>query len=278
MNRYFGLALASVVSLGIGGLGAASAADMAVKAPVYKAPPPVAVFGWNGWYAGVNGGYAWGNSTGNLNAFSTTPAIDNFGPAVAGGGTPSFLGAKHEGGFGGAQVGYNWLWTNWLLGAEADIQGAGIGQTSTVVFPGGGGIVPSVSTGRDHLNWFGTVRGRAGFVANSVLFYGTGGFAYGGVNTSVTNVFTPGTAGTFAGSSSGTRVGWAAGAGVEWGFAPNWSVKGEYLHVDLGSSNTTILDPVNFPGAFATYRFHHDLDTVRVGVNYHFAGPVVAKY
>jgi outer membrane immunogenic protein len=278
MNRYVGWALASVVSLGIGGLGAASAADMAVKAPVYKAPP-LAVYGWTGWYVGVNGGYAWDNSTGNLNAFSTTPAVNNFGPAVAAGGTPSFLGAKHEGGFGGAQVGYNWLTNNsWLLGAEADIQGASIGQTSTIVFPGGGGIVPSVSTGRDHLDWFGTVRGRLGFVTNSVLFYGTGGFAYGGVRTSVTNLFTPATSGTFTGSSSDTRVGWAAGAGVEWGFAPNWSVKGEYLHVDLGSSNTTIFDPVNFPGAFATYRFHHELDTVRVGVNYHFPGPVVAKY
>lgn len=278
MNKYLGWALASVVSLGIGGLGAASAADMAVKAPMYKAPPPVAVYSWNGWYVGVNGGYAWDNSTGNLNAFSTTPPGDNFGPAVAAGGTPSFLGAKHEGGFGGAQVGYNWQMTNWLLGAEADIQGADIGRTSTIVFPGGGGIVPSVSTGRDHLDWFGTVRGRVGFVASTVLFYGTGGFAYGGVRSSVTNVFTPGTAGTFAGSSSDTRFGWVAGAGVEWGFAPNWSVKGEYLHIDLGSSNTTMFDPVNFPGAFATYRFHHELDTVRVGVNYHFAGPVVAKY
>jgi outer membrane immunogenic protein len=274
MNKYLGLVLASVVSLGFGGLGAASAADMAVKAPP---PPPVPVYSWTGWYVGVNGGYAWGDSTGNLNAFSTTPG-GNFGPAVAAGGTPTFLGAKHEGGFGGAQVGYNWQMTNWLLGAEADIQGAGIGQTSTIVFPGGGGTVPSVSTGRDHLDWFGTVRGRVGFVASSVLFYGTGGFAYGGVHSSVTNVFTPGAAGTFAGSSSDTRFGWAAGAGVEWGFAPNWSVKGEYLHVDLGSSNTTMFDPVNFPTAFATYRFHHELDTVRVGVNYHFYGPVVAKY
>jgi outer membrane immunogenic protein len=41
-----------------------------------------------------------------------------------------------------------------------------------------------------------------------------------------------------------------------------------------------MFDPVNFPGAFATYRFNHVLDTARVGVNYHFnvAAPVVAKY
>jgi hypothetical protein len=32
---------------------------------------------------------------------------------------------------------------------------------------------------------------------------------------------------------------------VEWAFAPHWSVKGEYIQVDLGSSNTTIFDPAN---------------------------------
>jgi outer membrane immunogenic protein len=275
MRRCVGWALASIVSLGFSGLGGAMAADMAVKARPMAAP--VAVYNWTGWYVGVNGGYAWDDSTGNLNAF-TTAAGSDFTAAVAAGGTPRFLGAKHEGGFGGAQVGYNWQMSNWLFGLEADIQGADIGKTSTTVFLGGGGIAPSVSTGRDHLDWFGTVRGRVGVTANNVLFYGTGGLAYGGVQTSITNVFTPGTAGTFAGSSSDTRFGWAAGAGVEWGFAPNWSVKGEYLHIDLGSSNVTMLDPVHFPLASATYRFHHELETVRVGVNYRFGGPLVARY
>jgi outer membrane immunogenic protein len=169
--------------------------------------------------------------------------------------------------------------SNWLLGVEADIQGADIGRTSTVAFPGGGGLVPSVSTGRDHIDWFGTLRGRAGVTAGPALFYATGGLAYGGVRTSVTNVFTPVTSGNFAGSDSSTRVGWAAGAGVEWGFAPNWTVRGEYLHVDLGRSNVTMFDPVNFPTDSATYRFNHVVDAVRVGVNYRF-GPtaVVAKY
>jgi outer membrane immunogenic protein len=272
MRNRIGKTLAFSVTIGIAGLGSASAADLPIKA----APMAVAVYSWGGWYAGVNAGYAWNNSSGNLVSFSTAPPAIDFTAAVTAGGTPSFLGAKHEGGFGGAQVGYNWQMTKWLFGLEADIQGADIGQTSTVTFPGGGGIVPSASTGRDHLNWFGTVRGRIGITANKVLVYGTGGLAFGGTSTSVTNVFTPGTAGTFAGNSSNTSFGWAAGVGLEWGFAPKWSLKGEYLHVDLGSSNTTMLDPVNFPGAFATYRFNHTLDTVRAGVNYHFAGPVVA--
>ena len=272
MKRHLGWGVAVAVS--IGSFASAMAADMPVKA--VKAPPaPPCV--WCGWYVGANGGWAWNDSTGGLTAFSTTGGND-FTPVVAAGGTPSFLGAKHEGGFGGGQFGYNWQVTNWLFGFEADIQGADIGKTSTVVFPGGGGFSPSVSTGRDHIDWFGTVRGRVGVTLNNVLLYGTGGLAYGGVNSTATNVFTPATSGTFSGSSGDTRFGWAAGAGVEWLFAPNWSVKGEYLHVDLGSSNTTVLDPVNFPGAFATYHFHHEFESARVGVNYHFGGPVVAKY
>jgi outer membrane immunogenic protein len=277
MRRHFGLGFAPIAFLIFGGLGAASAADL----PMYKKAPPspvVAVYNWTGWYAGVNGGYSWDNSTGSLVAFTTAPAAASFAPAVAAGGTPSFLGAKHEGGFGGGQVGYNWQQSYWLVGLEADIQGASIGGTSTIGFPGGGGIVPSVSTGRDHVDWFGTFRGRAGVTYNSFLFYGTGGLAYGGVRSSVTNIFTPGTAGTFAGSASNTIAGWVAGAGVEWGFAPNWTVKAEYLHIDLGHSNVTMADPVNFPISFATYRFHHELDTVRVGVNYRFGGPIVARY
>jgi outer membrane immunogenic protein len=113
---------------------------------------------------------------------------------------------------------------------------------------------------------------------NSFLFCRTGGLAYGGVRSSATNIFTPGTAGTFAGRASNTLAGWVAGAGVEWGFAPNWTVKGEYLHIDLGHSNVTMAHPVHFPISFAAFRFHHELYTVRVGVNYRFGGPIVARY
>jgi outer membrane immunogenic protein len=276
MRRHLGWALVSVVSLGLSGFGGASAADMAVKARPIAVDPG---YNWSGWYVGVNGGYAWDNSSGRLDSFTVgPPAGADFGPAVANGAVPRNLGAKHEGAFGGAQVGYNWQTSNWVFGVETDIQGADIGRTATILFPGGGGSSPTTTTSRDHLDWFGTFRGRIGVAANNVLFYGTGGLAYGGVHSSVSIIANPTTGGVFVGSNSDTRVGWAAGAGVEWGFAPNWTVKGEYLHIDLGRSNVTINDPIQFPLAFATYRFHHELDTVRVGVNYRWGGPVVARY
>jgi len=73
------------------------------------------------------------------------------------------------------------------------------------------------------------VRGRGGYAFNNVLFYGTLGLAFGELR-----------AATFGMSESHTNVGWTAGVGAEYGFAPNWSAKIEYLYVDLANSNFVI--------------------------------------
>jgi outer membrane immunogenic protein len=259
-----------LISAGVGGAALAADVDMRTNADMAVKTQRAPMSSWTGLYGGVNAGAAFGNTTGTLSTFTTAPAGSDFTPAVTAGGTPRNLGAKHDGGFGGAQIGYNWQSDNFVVGVETDIQGADIGNPSTTTFAGGGGILPSVSTGRDHINWFGTLRARAGVSVDQVLLYGTAGLAYGGVQSSATNFFTPVAAGVFSGTTSDTRVGWAAGAGVEWGFVPGWSVKGEYLHVDLGSSNVTIVDRVHFPNASATYRFNHALDTIRIGLNHQF--------
>ena len=77
--------------------------------------------------------------------------------------------------------------------------------------------------------WLATVRGRAGWAWDRVLFYGTGGAAFG-------NVQAGGIGGPF---DSATQTGWTAGAGVEWAFLPNWTAKVEYLYVDLGNLGCT---------------------------------------
>ena len=71
---------------------------------------------------------------------------------------------------------------------------------------------------------------------------------------------------------SKTHAGWAAGVGFEYAFAPNWSGKIEYLHMDFGSTSTR-----NLEGDLI--RFRNEADTVKIGFNYRFGGPVVvAKY
>ena len=267
MNKV--LLAASILAIGVSG---ASAADLPARTYT-KAPVLEAAYNWSGWYAGGNAGYSFSDTTGSLAAFSA-----GFAVPVAGGAAPQFLNTRHEGGFGGGQAGYNWQMGRWLVGLEADIDAADIGRTSLVSFPGGAGLDPTSSTGRDHIDWFGTFRGRFGVTANNVLFYGTAGLAFGGTHTSATIVDLLSVRnGNFIGSTSDTRVGWAAGAGIEWGLARNWTLKAEYLHVDLGNTNVTLSDP-NFPGNTAVYRFNHQFDTVRLGANYLFGGPVVAKY
>ena len=143
------------------------------------------------------------------------------------------------------------------------------------------------------VDYLGTVRGRLGYlVTPTLLIYGDGGFAYGGVHEGVdiASTFPPSGLGLSPafGSFTKTRPGWTAGGGLEWLFSPNWSVKAEYLYYDLGR--------ITFGGggltlATAGATFFTDLPVastrfnghiVRVGLNYHFnwwgAGPVVAKY
>ncbi|MFT4116477.1 outer membrane protein [Bradyrhizobium sp.] len=249
------------------------AADLAAR-PYTKAPPaPIAtVYNWTGFYGGLNGGYGWGSSTGNLVGNSGGIAIP---AAIAGGTIPTALGVRPEGWLGGAQIGYNWQYNQVVFGLEADIQGAGIKQSVGISRAAVVGLLPTFSTGSSELDWFGTVRGRIGYAWNTVLLYATGGLAYGGVSDSASSATVPPPPAGF-GSNGATRVGWTAGAGVEWAFTPNWTLKGEYLHVDLGSSNTTVV----FPADFLVYRFQHQYDMVRIGVNYKFTtgGAVVAKY
>jgi outer membrane immunogenic protein len=93
------------------------------------------------------------------------------------------------------------------------------------------------------------VRGRAGYAVNNLLFYGTGGLAFGELRGE-----------TFGLSETHTNAGWTAGLGAEFGFAPGWSAKVEYLYVDLSSSNFSIT------GLSHNYQF----GVLRAGVNYHF--------
>jgi outer membrane immunogenic protein len=114
------------------------------------------------------------------------------------------------------------------------------------------------------------------------LLYGTGGLAYGHVASTTLNSFTS-TTDAYAASISTTRAGWTAGAGAEWMFAPNWSAKAEYLYIDLGTISytvpctTAVCTGLAPPPSYQTDLRVRD-NIVRVGVNYHFGGPIVAKY
>ena len=222
----------------------ALAADMPVKAP-YAAP----VFNWTGFYVGGNGGYGWNDRDPSVGI------INNLG-ATAG----PFPGVSAHGGFGGAQLGYNWQASSWVVGWEADIQAADISASSTSTV-GANNLFQKKS-----VDYFGTVRGRLGYAFGQLLVYGTGGFAYGGVhNQDIVN-------GVANANSSQTKTGYAAGGGFEWALNQVWSAKLEYQHIDLGHT-TGLSAPVIPPNGVTIFvsPLNNRFDTVRIGLNYKFA-------
>jgi outer membrane immunogenic protein len=180
---------------------------------------------------------------------------------------------------GGGQIGYNWqIAPSFLFGLEADIQGSGYKGSSTVS-PTPIGFAPFNTTVEQHSDWFGTFRGRAGFLATpGLLIYGTGGLAYGQTEASLSTFGSafgsvgacPANFSCAAAGASSTRAGWTAGGGLEWMFAPHWTLRGEYLYVDLGSQSVTAVTPVFAPPVSftASTPFHENIG--RAAINYKF--------
>ena len=289
-------------------LALAASSALAADLPSYKAPPPPPPPPppmWTGFYVGLNAGYTWSSS--NNVVVSSFPLIVpggaiNVAFANAITGLSNLNASTNNNGFiGGGQVGYNWQFASaFVAGVEADIQGiAGSNNgfsSAGVIALGNGQSVGSIATVSRSLDYIGTVRGRLGWLFTpTLLVYGTGGLAYGGVtsNTSIFQALIPNSITTpfwgGAGAFSDTRVGWTAGGGVEWMFWPNWSAKVEYLYYDLGNVTYSVSPLVTVAGALNPFTFNavqaqsrFDGHIVRAGLNYHFnwgaPAPVYAKY
>jgi outer membrane immunogenic protein len=168
---------------------------------------------------------------------------------------------------GGGQLGWNWRFGNVVAGVESDIQASAMRDTACV-FACVNAFFVSDGVVEQKLAWFGTTRGRLGYVVgdSGALYYVTGGLAYGKTETSITHVqgtvFPP-----FSLTASQTRTGWTLGGGVEvpvWG---NWRVKAEYLYIDLGSQSFAFI-PQPFSNVGVTTAYHENI--FRVGANYAF--------
>jgi outer membrane immunogenic protein len=251
MKRSKLIVAATVAVSAIMGISAASAADLPVKAP---APIAVAPYSFSGFYGGVNAGYSVGASP------STVVSTDGISPIPFQ--NDAFKISPH-GAVGGAQLGYNWQPSNWLFGLEADIQGSGQTDTVCLIYCRPGVVGYTIG---QKLPWFGTLRGRLGYVVDQTLFYATGGLAFGRVET---NGVVVNSLPAFTGSVSGVRTGWTVGGGIETSLGGNWTGKIEYLHTDLGSQSLTVSD--NFADINTLNTTIRD-NVVRVGVNYRVGG------
>ena len=210
-------------------------------APPATAPPPFN--NWAGPFAGVAGGFAWGRSN------QTDRGSPLFGGGGEGIGDGSF---SVNGGLIGGGGGYNLQFAQWVFGLETDYSWADINGSSS----GCGAFVShTCSTQLDSL---GTFRGRIGYALGpqgTWLVYATGGLAYGELKGSDL---------LFNTSGSKFRAGWTVGAGIETALAQHWTLKGEWLYVDLG--HAVLFDAA--PGIPETASF--TANVFRVGLNYKF--------
>lgn len=226
----------------------ALAADLPSRtmAPVFAAPAPI--FTWTGFYVGANAGYGFGQGKASDIALNGTPFPSRNG---------SF---DTDGAIGGGQIGYNYQIGSIVLGLEADLQASGV-KGSYVDDPLAAPASASHINGK--LEYFGTVRARAGYAVGNALFYATGGFAYGSTKASITNFINQASPVI---SSRANAMGYALGGGVEYALTRNWTVKAEYLYLDLGKKGISFAQsPV-----VATAKDSSTTNVVRLGVNYKF--------
>ncbi|HSR09567.1 MAG TPA: outer membrane beta-barrel protein [Bryobacteraceae bacterium] len=254
--------LSAVVAISaILGIGAASAADLPMKAVPYAAPVPV--FSWTGCYVGVHAGAG---------------AMRN---SVAGGSLMA-VGSNYtgNGGLAGGQLGCNYQDSNWVFGIEGEGYWSGMKTNYTDLNSAGFGETYNAKNKNDF-----SIAARAGIAFDRTLVYGKAGWVWGQFDFLSTDNCC--SIGSFSSSSaSGTLDGLLLGVGIEHAFINNWTVKLEYNYLNFGSKAVAFTSCST--GSGPTTCFADGTGTVRaekqifkIGANYLFnmgSAPLVAKY
>ena len=275
--------------------GAAFAADLPIIEEVPEVVPVAPADDWSGFYIGGHVGYA----SADFDFADPSVSINGLGPLI---GTPGLiLGVPLErefegdGFLGGAHAGVDAQFGSLVVGVLGDISWTDLeGEfRSTASFLGG--LLTTEEGVSAELDWFGTGRGRIGWAFDRFLVYGTGGVAFGEVQSAgdITLFGTvPGAGrvalGTLSASGEETHVGWTAGAGVEGKLTEHFSARLEYLYADLGDARhegpaTLAITPAGLaalgqagiavpPGLSAESNgdFSVDLHSLKLGLSYRF--------
>ena len=190
---------------------------------------------WQGFYAGVNGGYGWGHS--NQHDTPLAPALILLD------------GNYHvDGWFVGGTLGYNRQFSNWLFGLEGGYAWSDIKGSSLTC-----GGANECGT---KLRSFGTLRGRIGPLFGPTLLYATAGAAFGDIYAFDTSAS--------GANGSKWRTGWTVGGGIEQKLTDHWSAKIEYLYMDFGTTDYFTI-PNHTPEEISL-----KANVIRGGINYRF--------
>lgn len=186
---------------------------------------------WTGLYTGIQGGYAWNGSS--MSDASINPALN----------------LDSDGFIGGGTLGYNFQSGQIVWGLEADISYTDLDSG----LRGVGYFGASTAS----IDWLSTIRGRVGLDFNGWMPFVTAGLAIADAEMTVN---------AGGNGKSETLTGWTVGGGLEVKLDRNWSVKTEYLFVDLGDLSTR-QPPLAAPPLRTSF---DELHIVRAGINYKF--------
>jgi outer membrane immunogenic protein len=282
-----------LLSSAIVAAGPALAADLPAKAPPMAAPVP---YSWTGCHVGGHVGAGWDHTT-YSDPGTLIPAVPPFLPAGLNQNFANLgqaFSANSQAAFlGGVQAGCDYQFaSHWVLGIGGDVSWTNLSSLTNDPFFGGKNNAPVLFSART--DEIATLTGRVGYAWDRVLVYGKGGAAYArdryaqNNSAAINNAFlgcnngivgSPLVGCNTAGGAD--RWGWTAGVGVEWAFATNWSAMIEFDHYGF-DTRTLSMNVLNnsFPVIPANLNVRHDIDTIKVGINYRFwsPGPVVARY
>jgi outer membrane immunogenic protein len=162
------------------------------------------------------------------------------------------------GGVYGLALGYNWQAGTVLYGIDTDISVATLRGTSGYLGAPAGFLAETSE------RWLATYRGRVALVRDSWMFYLTAGGATADVKIIATEP------GAGVATESRTRWGWTAGVGVEAARIHSFTVKAEYLFVDLGNVSYFNPPPPGFINRAGGVPVHEHI--LRLGLNHKFPG------
>ncbi len=234
---------------------------------------PIHAPNWSGPYVGLYGGAMFSQTH-----WSETAIASDLTPSIMVGGGE--IGPRASGAIAGGQFGYNWQIGHMVVGAEAD-WGASNAEGSNSC-PGlaqlndGGTLAIDRSAFFDckvRLEQLALLTARIGHTWDRALFYLKGGLAIGEVDarSRFHPLAIPGEINREIGESQ-FQVGWTLGGGIEFSLNDRWSIKGEYMHFDLGDEKFSVGSGTTSNGRGLIADTTTSGDTVKIGVNYRFGG------
>jgi outer membrane immunogenic protein len=248
MHRF----VAALLSVAVMGVVSANAADLPVKAPIYKAPPAV-VYNWAGFYVGIEGGYAWGHSNvTDVNGYNAVSPVGDFS-------------YNPTGGVGNLYGGYNFQFDPFIVGVEGEFGYFGLdGSAQYPPYVGVRTAADSIAT--THPGWYGAITGRVGVFFQNFLFFAKGGYAITGIKNSYTDTDATGTT-LVSGTDTSNRNGWTVGGGLDYMITPNWIARLEYAYYDFGTASHTATS-----AGGGSFTFDHSLtaSVLKGGIAYKF--------